>query len=40
MKRTKNQRRIKTIRPKKYRYEIIKLDNENQERNIVVIKNE
>ena len=31
---------LKLLDQKKYRYEIIKLDNENQERNIVVIKNE
>ncbi|OUW88246.1 MAG: 16S rRNA (guanine(527)-N(7))-methyltransferase RsmG [Gammaproteobacteria bacterium TMED226] len=31
---------LKLLDQKKYRYEIIKLDNENHERNIVVIKNE
>ena len=31
---------LKLLDQKKYRYEIIKLNNENQERNIVVIKNE
>ena len=35
----KTQEELKLLDTKKYRYEIIKLDNKNQERNLVLIKN-